>query len=264
MTDNRVIVSGAGPVGAVMTLALVKQGIPVTLIEQAGRRRGSARRHHPSADRGHAGQARPRKGDVLHRADRRHGSAAVPFPRPRQRRTDRGVRHPHAQGRGAVSVRGAMGAVQARARRAADIKASGLAEVRFSTKLTGLDADTPITSTSRSPMRPAKPKRCAANTDRQRRRLAAQCASLADIDFEGFTWPERFIKIGTSFDFGITGQGYCTRNYFSDPDEWLNLFKVKGKGPPGIWRGIIPGAGTGDRRGGTEHGRHPAPPARHP
>jgi len=32
--DDRVIISGCGPVGAVMTLALVKQGIPVTLIEQ--------------------------------------------------------------------------------------------------------------------------------------------------------------------------------------------------------------------------------------
>src|SRR5262249_50895257 len=25
-----------------------------------------------------------------------------------------------------------------------------------------------------------------------------------------------------------------------DPDEWLNLFKVKGYGPPGIWRGVFP------------------------
>ena len=63
---------------------------------------------------------------------------------------------------------------------------------------------------------------------------------LADIAFEGFTWEERFIKIGTSFDFGTTGRGYCTRNYFSDPDEWINLFKVKGYGPPGIWRGVFP------------------------
>jgi 3-(3-hydroxy-phenyl)propionate hydroxylase len=63
---------------------------------------------------------------------------------------------------------------------------------------------------------------------------------LAGIDFEGFTWPERFIKIGTTFDFLTTGRGYCTRNYFSDPDEWLNLFKVKGPGEPGIWRGIFP------------------------
>ncbi len=63
---------------------------------------------------------------------------------------------------------------------------------------------------------------------------------LADIEFEGFTWPERFIKIGTTFNFLDTDKGYCTRNYFSDPDEWLNLFKVKGPGEPGIWRGIFP------------------------
>jgi 3-(3-hydroxy-phenyl)propionate hydroxylase len=63
---------------------------------------------------------------------------------------------------------------------------------------------------------------------------------LAEIAFEGFTWPERFIKIATGFDFGATGKGYCTRNYFFDPDEWINLFKVKGYGPPGIWRGVFP------------------------
>ena len=30
---NRIVVVGAGPVGAVMTLALTKKGIPVTLVE---------------------------------------------------------------------------------------------------------------------------------------------------------------------------------------------------------------------------------------
>jgi 3-(3-hydroxy-phenyl)propionate hydroxylase len=63
---------------------------------------------------------------------------------------------------------------------------------------------------------------------------------LADIPFEGFTWPERFIKIATTYDFGATGRGFCTRNYFFDPNEWLNLFQVRGNGPPGIWRGIMP------------------------
>jgi len=63
---------------------------------------------------------------------------------------------------------------------------------------------------------------------------------LAGIAFEGFTWEERFLKIGTTFDFLGTDAGFCTRNYFSDPDEWLNLFKVKGPGEPGIWRGIFP------------------------
>ena len=63
---------------------------------------------------------------------------------------------------------------------------------------------------------------------------------LSAIEFEGFTWEERFIKIATSFDFAAAGKDYCTRSYFSDPDEWLNMFKVKGNGPPGIWRAIMP------------------------
>jgi 3-(3-hydroxy-phenyl)propionate hydroxylase len=62
----------------------------------------------------------------------------------------------------------------------------------------------------------------------------------AGIAFEGFTFPEKFIKIGTSFDFQSIGRGFCYRNYFSDPDEWCNLFKVHGDGPPGIWRCVFP------------------------
>ena len=61
----------------------------------------------------------------------------------------------------------------------------------------------------------------------------------ADIDFEGFTYPERFIKIGTYHDFQ-DGTDFVFRQYFSDPEEWCNLFKVRGKGPPGIWRGVFP------------------------
>jgi 3-(3-hydroxy-phenyl)propionate hydroxylase len=63
---------------------------------------------------------------------------------------------------------------------------------------------------------------------------------LAAIDFEGFTYPERFIKIATSFDFGTANPKVAFRNYFSDPTEWCNLFKVQGKRPPGLWRAIMP------------------------
>jgi 3-(3-hydroxy-phenyl)propionate hydroxylase len=62
----------------------------------------------------------------------------------------------------------------------------------------------------------------------------------AQIEFQGFTFAEKFIKIGTTFDFMSIGRDYVIRNYFSDPDEWCNLFKVKGDGPPGIWRAIFP------------------------
>jgi len=63
---------------------------------------------------------------------------------------------------------------------------------------------------------------------------------LAGIEFEGFTYPERFIKSATSFDFGIVNSKIVYRNYFSDPVEWCNLFKVQGKRPPGLWRAIFP------------------------
>jgi 3-(3-hydroxy-phenyl)propionate hydroxylase len=63
---------------------------------------------------------------------------------------------------------------------------------------------------------------------------------LANIEFEGFTYPERFIKIATSFDFGTVNPNIVYRNYFSDPIEWCNLFKVQGKRPPGLWRAIFP------------------------
>jgi 3-(3-hydroxy-phenyl)propionate hydroxylase len=61
-----------------------------------------------------------------------------------------------------------------------------------------------------------------------------------DIAFEGFTYPERFIKIATDFDFGKVHPEYAYRNYFSDPDEWCNLFKVRGESSKGLWRAIFP------------------------
>lgn len=62
----------------------------------------------------------------------------------------------------------------------------------------------------------------------------------AGIPFEGFTYPERFIKIATPFDFQGAHPDYAYRNYFSDPEEWCNLFKVRGEGGNGLWRAIFP------------------------
>lgn len=60
------------------------------------------------------------------------------------------------------------------------------------------------------------------------------------IPFEGFTYEERFIKIATDFDFRRAHPDYAFRNYFSDPDEWCNLFHVRGERPEGLWRAIFP------------------------
>ena len=60
----------------------------------------------------------------------------------------------------------------------------------------------------------------------------------AGIEFEGFTWPERFMIIGTPYDFAQAGYAY--RNYISDRVEWYNLFKISWKGPPGVYRLVVP------------------------
>ena len=57
--------------------------------------------------------------------------------------------------------------------------------------------------------------------------------------FEGYTFPERFIGMTTRFDFE-QHYGYANRSYFADPERWVALFKVAGNDMQGIWRVISP------------------------
>jgi 3-(3-hydroxy-phenyl)propionate hydroxylase len=59
-----------------------------------------------------------------------------------------------------------------------------------------------------------------------------------EVEFEGFTWPDRFLVASTTFDlgaFGFTGAGYI-----ADPDTWAAVFHVPDTGPPGLWRLAYP------------------------
>ena len=238
--EDRVIVAGAGPVGAVMTLALVKKGIPVTLLEQlpdAAEDQRAATVHPPTVEmlvelglEHEAFSEEPSGGmsaPLFHFRDRASGelfavfdisllAGEVPYPFVLQWEQYKLVHAalPH-------------------------IKASGIGEVRFSTKVTGLEqrADqvevTVVNAAGETEKLVAK---YIIGTDG----ASSTVRRLAEIAFEGFTYPERFIKIGTTFDLLAANKSFCTRNYFFDPDEWLNLFKVKGYGPPGIWRGVFP------------------------
>ena len=238
--DERVIVVGAGPVGAVSALALVRKGIPVTLIEaeaEPPEDQRAATIHPPTvamlaelglkdeafAEDASGGMLSP----IFHFRDRVSGELVAVF--------DLGLL------KGEVPYPFVVQWEQYKLVRAArpHIEASGIAEVRFAAKVTALEQsadDVEVTLTNAQGESEKLRGRYLIGADGGR----STVRRLADIEFEGFTWPERFIKIGTSFDFGATGRGFCTRNYFSDPNEWLNLFKVKGYGPPGIWRGIMP------------------------
>jgi len=56
--------------------------------------------------------------------------------------------------------------------------------------------------------------------------------------FEGFTYPERFLVITNTYDFELDGYAYS--NYVGDPEEWCAVFKVPASGPPGLWRAVFP------------------------
>jgi 3-(3-hydroxy-phenyl)propionate hydroxylase len=234
--DERVIVVGAGPVGAVTALALVKKGIPVTLIEaeaEPPEDQRAATIHPPTvemlADLGLKDEAFAGGllSPIFHFRDRVTGELVAVF--------DISLL------KGEVPYPFVVQWEQYKLVRAAkpNIEASGIAEVRFSTKVADLEQGSDhvdVTLTGPDGETEKIRGRYVIGADGGR----STVRRLAEIEFEGFTWPERFIKIGTSFDFGATGRGFCTRNYFSDPNEWLNLFKVTGNGPPGIWRGIMP------------------------
>jgi 3-(3-hydroxy-phenyl)propionate hydroxylase len=238
--DDRVIVVGGGPVGAVTAFALVKRGIPVLLIEaeaEPPEDQRAATIHPPTvemlaelglkdeafAEDASGGMLSP----IFHFRDRVTGALVAEF--------NIGLLE------GEVPYPFVVQWEQYKLVRAAvpHILASDIAEVRFSTKVTALEqaADhVGVTVINADGESESLRGRYVIGADGGR----STVRRLAGIEFEGFTWPERFIKIGTSFDFASTGQGFCTRNYFSDPNEWLNLFKVKGNGEPGIWRGIMP------------------------
>ena len=239
-SDNRVIVCGCGPVGAVMALALIRQGIAVTLIEQlpdAAEDQRAATIHPPTVEmlvalglEQEMFSAAPSGGmpaPLFHFRDRATGELIAVFDISLLKGE---VPYPYVvQWEQYKLVHAAL----------PYIEASGRGEVRFSTKLVDL--------TQTGDYVEATVGNAAGETEKLHGKYligadggSSTVRRLAAIAFEGFTWPERFIKIGTSFDFGTTGRGYCTRNYFSDPDEWINLFKVKGYGPPGIWRSVFP------------------------
>lgn len=196
--SDRVIVCGCGPVGAVTALALVKKGIPAVLIEQlpdAAEDQRAATIHAPTVEMlvrlglakemfsqaPSGGMAAP----LFHFRDRATGELIAEF--------DIGllkgeVRYPYVvQWEQYKLVHAAL----------PHIKASGMGEVRFSTKLIGLtqtekDLEATIINAD-------------GETEKIRGKYligadggSSTVRRLAEIAFVGFTWPERFIKIGTT------------------------------------------------------------------
>jgi 3-(3-hydroxy-phenyl)propionate hydroxylase len=66
----------------------------------------------------------------------------------------------------------------------------------------------------------------------------SQVRKSAGIEFAGYTWPERYSVISTTYDFAQLG--YTENAYISDPEQWVAVFKMPDEGPPGLWRMTLP------------------------
>ena len=56
-----------------------------------------------------------------------------------------------------------------------------------------------------------------------------------NVEFEGFTYPERFLCLSTKTELADHIENLANVNYVSDPQEWLVLLRV-----PSVWRILVP------------------------
>jgi 3-(3-hydroxy-phenyl)propionate hydroxylase len=230
---TRLIVVGAGPVGAVAAWDAVRHGLHVVLIEQAAAIDPSPRAatFHPSTlemlDELGIMPEFVNAGLVARFFDFWDRPAAELIARCDHHVLSDDTRFPYVVQTEQHKLVGML------LRR---LQAEPTAEVMLGCKLTGLEQDSSsVTAHVVSP--------------EGRRSVRADFIIGADggrstvrkslgIEFEGYTWPERFLVLTTLFDFQRAFD--CSyRNYMSDPVEWVNLFKVAGDDGLGRWRAVF-------------------------
>lgn len=228
MAEDRVLIAGAGPVGLVAAAQLVRQRIPVTVLE-AGDELASESR---------ASTFHPPTLDML--ADL---GAAAPLIR-------EGLKAPKLQYRakdgviaqfdfGEISDQTAHPyRVQSEQFKLTRILLDRLRndecfEIRFGARVLDVEQDQAgvqvrISTNDRNEVRAGSWLIGADGARSEVRR------SLG-IEFEGFTWPERFLVLSTPFDFDAVMGDLVSVNYVADPECWHFLLRI-----PGMWRVMFP------------------------
>lgn len=232
--SERVLIAGGGPVGMVTALALARRGFAVSVFEAEDRINEAPRASttHPATlelldELGLAGEAM-------------HGGVTARTFQFRDRTTDAIIAEfDHAILRCDTRFPFVVQYEQHKLARLAlkHLRELPGTEVHFSARAVGVEAADGHVD-------------LIAETRRGQRRFRGAFLVGADggrstvrksmgIEFGGYTWPERFIVLTTRFDFEAE-RGYCSRTYFSDPEEWANLFKVPGEDGKGWWRVVFP------------------------
>jgi 3-(3-hydroxy-phenyl)propionate hydroxylase len=245
--SDRVIVIGAGPVGLCLSLALAQQGIPVCLIEALGDHNfleqvPRAGTNHPAtlelfARIGLYDKLEPRGiiAPLFHYWDRHEGKLVAEFDHAHLKDD---TRFPYVlQCERIKIVEEALKLVKAH---------PGI-ELRLSSEFTAFSQT--ADGVTAQVTNPAGESEAIAGSYLVSAEGARSIVRKdLDIEFEGFTYPDRTLNIEVAYDF--RQHGYTERNYISDPDEWSNLFHWKG--PPDRWRVHFPTAPDADETALTQ------------
>jgi len=233
-TERPVLVAGGGPVGVIAALALARQGIPVRVFEAEARVDDS-----PRAATTHA--ATLEMLDELGLVDEVIRRGLI---EPKFRIWDRAAREVIAEFDFGLLANdtGFPYVVQCEQHKLANMAIERLrgiahASVDFCARVASLeqfdDRVDVVVESANGTRKISGSHLVGADGGRSTVRKALGIAS------EGYTHPERFLVLTTSFAFDAE-YAQCSRNYFSDPDEWCALFKVSGDDGRGLWRVLFP------------------------
>ena len=220
--EERVFIAGAGPVGLVSAANLLRHGVPVTVFEAGSNLSTESRAstfHPPTLDMlddlGAAGsliaqglvaptfQYRTREHGVIGHFD--FGQMAD------------ATRHPYR-----------LQAEQSKLTRILldQLQANPDFEIRFDSEVASVSQDeTSITLTlAHAGQTSTRSARWLIGADG----ASSRVRRALDIEFEGFTWPERFLVVSTPFDFNSVIPDLAAVSYVADPDRWHFLLHIPG------------------------------------
>jgi 3-(3-hydroxy-phenyl)propionate hydroxylase len=229
MIEKRVLIAGAGPVGLVAAAQLVKHGVPVTVVE-AGSDLSSESR---------ASTFHPPTLDMLESLGVARGLIAegLKAPQLQYRSKKDGVIAQFDFGE-IADLTGHPYRVQSEQFKLTrlllnQLRDNGNFQIEFGTRVKQVEQDDDgvrlSVETGAGPAVLTGKWLIGADGARSEVRRSL------GVEFEGFTWPERFLVLSTPFDFERTMPDLVGVNYVADPECWHFLLRI-----PGMWRAMFP------------------------